>query len=352
MKNMPHNIYIHVPFCKSKCNYCAFMSWACANPDWTEYSDGICKEILQWAEKMPDTIVPTVFFGGGTPSLMPVDCFEKIIRTLKQNFILPKDAEITIEANPGTIDENKLKDFVQAGINRISIGVQSLSDEKLKFLGRRHSANDAIKLIQSAKKLNLRTSADFIYGLPNETVNDVILTCEQINQIGIEHCSLYELTIEPNTPFGKMNLNMPDNEIMADMYMAIKKTLTLPRYEVSNYATPGNECQHNLNIWDGGAYIGIGRGAAGRVCIDGIWYEQMGANQKFVAIDNETRAIEKLLMGMRTVCGCQLTDDVKKVIDIDWVKNNPELVQIQDGRIRATPNGLLILDDVTVNLVK
>ncbi|MBQ8686245.1 MAG: radical SAM family heme chaperone HemW [Alphaproteobacteria bacterium] len=352
MKNTPHNIYFHVPFCKSKCNYCAFLSWACATPDWDKYCDDICDEILYWANKMPNTDVPTVFFGGGTPSLMPAWCFEKIMQTLYNNFQVAHNAEITIEANPGTIDKNKLNDFISSGVNRISVGVQSLDDDKLRFLGRRHSADDAICLIRHAQNAKIRLSADFIYGLPGENVTDTIKTVEQINNLGLQHCSLYELTIEKNTPFGKMNLKMPDNETMAQMYNAIAENLTLKRYEVSNYATPGNECRHNLNIWDGGAYIGIGQGGAGRIHIDNVWYEQMGNYQHFSPIDDDTRAVEKILMGIRTVSGCQLTDDVKKVIYTDWVQAHPELVQIKDNRISATPQGMLILDDVVLKMVK
>ena len=352
MKNVPHNIYIHVPFCISKCKYCAFFSHACDAPDWDKYTSNICAEIDSWAKKMGRIDIPTVFFGGGTPSLMPVGQFEKILHTLQRNFNLVNNAEITIESNPGTLDKNKLNDFYSAGVNRLSVGVQSLDDEKLKFLGRRHNVTDAIRLLDTAQEMGLRVSADFIYGLPDDTVGDVINLCRQINALGLGHCSLYELTIEPNTPFGKMNLNMPDNETMAQMYMAIGDTLSLARYEVSNYARPGDECQHNLNIWDGQPYIGIGRGAAGRIFLDNIWYEQLGNGAQMDAISQDERATEMILTGMRTTRGCVLTTQTKNVIDMDWVRNNPNLVQINNNRISATPNGMLILDEVMVKLVK
>jgi oxygen-independent coproporphyrinogen-3 oxidase len=163
---------------------------------------------------------------------------------------------------------------------------------------------------------------------------------------------MYELTIEPNTPFGKMNLQMPDNETMAQMYLAIGDTLQLPRYEVSNHATPGNECVHNQNVWDGQPYLGIGRGAAGRILMDGVWYEQLGNNAQFEKMDDNARAIEMILTGMRTLRGCRLTDTIKNVIDMDWVRKNQSLVQINGDRISATPQGMLILDDLMVKLVK
>lgn len=283
---------------------------------------------------------------------MPVWCSEKIMNTIRADFNLLSGAEITLESNPGTLDENKLRGFCDAGVNRLSVGVQGLDDDKLKFLGRRHSVADALNLLRVAQGMGLRVSADFIYGLPGDTVADVIKLCNQINKLGLTHCSMYELTIEPDTPFGKMNLNMPDNETMAQMYLAIGDTLQLPRYEVSNHATPGNECKHNQNVWDGQPYLGIGRGAAGRILMDGVWYEQLGNNAQFEKMDDNARAIEMILTGMRTMRGCRLTDAIKNVIDMDWVRKNQSLVQINGDRISATPQGMLILDDLMVKLVK
>lgn len=352
MTSIAHNIYIHVPFCISKCNYCAFFSHACAAPDWNRYCNDICSEIAFWGQKLGKIDIPTVFFGGGTPSLMPIKAFERIITTIKNTFNLVTNAEITLESNPKTLTQEKLQDFYKNGMNRLSVGVQSLNEKKLQFLGRKHSAIDALKLIDDANSIGIRVSADFIYGLPDEKIDDVIGTCNQINKLGLKHCSLYELTIEANTPFGKMNLNMPDNDTMAQMYIAIADTLKLPRYEVSNYASEDQHCTHNENIWDGAPYIGIGIGAAGRVYCDNVWYEQLGAHKKFEAISENIRATEKIITGMRTKRGCQLTDDVKKNIDINWINNHTDLVKIKDNRICATDNGLLILDDILVNMVK
>lgn len=352
MKSAPHNIYIHVPFCISKCNYCAFFSQACNAPDWGKYTDEICDEIAHWGKMLGTPGVPTIFFGGGTPSLMPVKSFEKIINTIQKNFNLAQDSEITLESNPGTLDKEKLGEFKKIGMNRLSIGVQSLDDKKLQFMGRRHNVSDALNLIQSAQNMGLRVSADFIYGLPEDTEKTVIDLCRQINQIGLEHISMYELTIEENTPFGKMNLNMPSNKEMAKMYMAIDNHLNLPRYEVSNYCAPGQECQHNQNIWDGEPYIGIGRGAAGRILLDNTWHEQLGGGARFEKISNNVRATEMIMTGMRTIRGCHLTDMVKNVIDIDWVAQHPEYVKIRDECISATTQGMLILDDIIVNIIR
>ena len=245
-----------------------------------------------------------------------------------------------------------MSDFVLAGVNRLSVGVQSLKDEELLFLGRKHNVKQATDLLDIAKNMNLRVSADFIYGLPNHNEESIVDLCRRINNLDLKHVSMYELTIEKNTPFGKMNLNMPDNETMAKMYMEISEYLSLPRYEVSNYAIPGDECRHNQNIWNGDAYIGIGRGAAGRVMMDGIWYEQRGANELFEPISNETRAIEKILTGLRTMRGVKLTDDVKSKINFDWINSHKDLVEINNEYLHTTHQGLLILDDLTVDLIK
>lgn len=352
MKSPAHNIYIHVPFCMSKCNYCAFFSHACAKPDWDEYCTQICTEISKWGQKLGQINVPTVFFGGGTPSLMPTECVSRILDTIRQNFDLQDSAEITLESNPGTLNKDKLIQMQNIGINRLSVGVQSLDDERLKFLGRKHSAHDALNLIETAQSINIRVSADFIYGLPDDDAKYVANTCKQINSIGLKHCSLYELTIEENTPFGKMNLSMPTNDEMAQMYLTIADTLNLPRYEVSNYAVSGQECAHNQNVWDGQPYIGIGTGAAGRVYMNGTWYEQYGTSAQCTVMTREMRATEKIITGMRTIRGCELTDDVKNIIDMNWILAHDDLVQIFNNRIRATESGLLVLDDVTVNMVK
>lgn len=347
-----HNLYIHVPFCMSKCNYCAFYSFACQNPDWQKYADDICNELKFWADKFGKIKVPTIFFGGGTPSLMPVNIFEQIISCVNKHFVVEDDCEITLESNPGTLDKEKLYGFLHNGVNRLSVGVQSLKDKELEFLGRKHDVKTAVDLLGAAMNMGLRVNADFIYGLPNQKVSDVVNLCKQINELGLTHVSMYELTIEKNTPFGKMNLDMPDNEEMARMYNAIPENLLLPRYEVSNYAKIGEECRHNLNIWQGEPYVGIGRGAAGRVFFDGSWFEQRGNMELFEEISDDTRATEKILTGMRTMRGVHLIDDVKNKINFDWVNKHKDLVAIDDNYLHTTAKGLLILDDIMIDLIK
>ncbi len=350
--NYPHNLYIHVPFCLSKCKYCAFYSIACEKPDWKEYCQNICAEIKFWAEKLGKIKIPTIFFGGGTPSLMPVNVMEQILKTVSDNFEIDTDCEITIESNPKTIDSAKLSDFVSIGINRLSIGIQSLNDDELKFLGRRHNVKEALDLLTTAQNMKIRVSADFIYGLPGHNVKSVVNLCDEINKLGLEHVSMYELTIEENTPFGKMNLDMPNNETMAQMYTEIPNVLNLPRYEVSNYAVWGQECRHNKNIWNGEPYIGIGRAAAGRIYMNGVWYEQKGNNEFFEKMPNDMRAIEKIITGMRTVSGVMLDSDIKSQLNTNWILKHPELVVMDEKSLRATDAGMLILDDLIMEITK
>ena len=349
---MSHNIYIHVPFCIKKCQYCAFFSRACANPDWDEYARKIITEIRYFGDMLGKITVPTIFFGGGTPSLVPTDIFARIIDEIRGNFNLVTDAEITLESNPGTLSTTRLKEFCDAGVNRLSVGVQSFDDNKLQFLGRIHTTDDALRLINAGLNHGIRVSGDFIYGLPGENADDVIKTCKMINNLGISHCSMYELTIEENTPFGRMNLDMPPNETMAEMYMAIAENLKLSRYEVSNYAVPGHECRHNQNVWDGDAYIGIGDGAAGRIFTNGRWYEEVGGKKLLKPMTNDTRAIERIITGMRTKRGVLLDDDILHVMNIEFAKSHPNMLTFNGNRISATDNGLLILDDLITKLVK
>ena len=330
--SQPHNFYFHVPFCASKCNYCAFYSHACKNPDWNKYTDGIISEINFWHNKFGNIQIPTIFFGGGTPSLIPSANLAKIFEEIRNKFSVLPDCEISLEANPGTIDKNKLNEFKSIGINRLSVGVQSLDDEILKFLGRIHNSDQAIKLLNNAKDLGLNVSGDFMYSFPGQSVTDVKKLCTQINSLELNHCSVYELSIEPNTPFAKMQLQTPNNETMAQMYETIQENLNIPRYEVSNYTNPGFECKHNQNIWNGEPYIGFGDGACGRPLINNQWYEQLGNNQKLELISTRERAVEKIMTGMRTANGVKITDDIDNILNTEFINKNPDMVKIKNNK--------------------
>jgi oxygen-independent coproporphyrinogen-3 oxidase len=352
---IPHNLYIHVPFCASKCNYCAFYSTVCT-PDWAGFAAGIIRDIEYWSDRLGRPVVPTIFFGGGTPSLMPAEIFAQIMAAARAGFDIAPDAEITMEANPGTLDSTRLQEFSGIGINRISVGIQSLDDKVLKFLGRGHSADDARELVRAAQNLGLRVSGDFIYGLPGQNLCDVQKMCSDILDMGLSHASVYELSVEPETPFAKQKIQVPSNEAMAEMYQAVGERLAgvLPRYEISNYAASGHECRHNQNIWAGEPYIGIGPAAAGRVLIGGQWWEIESSKSKerrAQVMDNKTRAVEKVITGLRTVRGVKLGDDARSVIDWDFVSQNPKYFRQVSGALCIANEYLILLDGLLPKII-
>jgi len=336
------NLYIHVPFCVRKCNYCAFYS-ACPDViDWDGYVGEIFQQLNEF--QIDSYKIDTIFFGGGTPSLMPAKYAEKIIKKLR----LMPDAEWTLEANPKTINVNGLKDWKNLGLNRLSIGIQSFNDDDLKFLGRVHTVQDSMELLTGANDLGLRVSGDFIYGLPYQTVDDVRHLCAAINESGLKHASLYELTIEKGTPF--QNLPPVSEQLAAEMYQAIRDALKLQRYEVSNY---GELCRHNMNIWHGSEYIGVGESAAGRIIENGVWHETKIAGGRIVKskLTPRQRAVEVLMTGLRTMRGVQIANLPVDVISWDFVRQNPGHFTREEGLLRMTDSGILLLDCLLEGLI-
>ncbi|MDR2769890.1 MAG: coproporphyrinogen III oxidase family protein [Rickettsiales bacterium] len=333
------HLYIHVPFCVKKCNYCAFHSVECPVPDWDAYTAGILRQLDCF--KASDFEIDTVFFGGGTPSLLPPAQAGKIIGKLH----LARNAEFTLEANPKTLGSLELKDWKDFGINRLSIGMQSFDDDELRFLGRIHTVADSLALLDAARGLNLRTSMDFIYGLPGQTAADAEKMCEKINALGLPHASLYELSIEPGTKFA--NLIPPDDQNGAEMYDAIGRTLELPRYEVSNYGDP---CLHNAAVWRGEEYIGVGESASGRIMRSGSWLETKITNGRVEAgpLSARDRAREIAMTGLRTARGVPAC-----AAGINWpfAAANPQWFEWDGGSLRMTDSGLLLLDFLLKDIV-
>lgn len=264
-------IYIHWPFCKSKCPYCDFNSHVRESVDQERWKAALLAELGTMAEKTPNRRVTSVFFGGGTPSLMPTATAAALIEKIHALWPVASDIEITLEANPTSVEAHTFPDFKQAGINRVSLGVQSLNQQDLTFLGRHHSVEEALAAVELAAKTFSRYSFDLIYARPNQTLAAWEKELRQaLNYVG-SHLSLYQLTIEENTAFhhayaqGKFAL--PDDALSADLYElteTILKSKSLLPYEVSNYAVPGEESRHNLAYWRSDDYIGIGPGAHGR----------------------------------------------------------------------------------------
>ncbi len=259
------SVYIHIPFCRRKCNYCAFYSKVSGKVERENYVDALVKEIENRAK---GENVSTIYFGGGTPSILSLNLLEKILAAVFKNFEVDPAAEITIEANPGTVSKNSLKSLRKIGFNRISLGVQSFNDEILKTLGRIHDSETAIESIFLAKNFFENVGFDLMQGLPDQTIEDVKRDLKFVSELNPEHISLYELEIDEGTKFYELNeyeeLNLPGEEICAEMYDLICDTLPkfgYRHYEISNFAKPGFESRHNSGYWTGRKYFGFGAAA-------------------------------------------------------------------------------------------
>ncbi|HOO50139.1 MAG TPA: radical SAM family heme chaperone HemW [Alphaproteobacteria bacterium] len=319
---MSFGIYIHWPFCKSKCPYCDFNSHVSQSIDIELWRAAYLKSLAYGAGKTPDRIVESVFFGGGTPSLMPPDLVADILAAIQRHWRVANDWEVTLEANPTSFEIEKFEAFRAAGVNRVSIGVQSLYEGDLKFLGREHSPDQARFAISEAQKIFDRTSFDLIYARPNQTVEAWRRELDEALSLSKGHLSLYQLTIEKGTPFftrhARKEFTIPEQDLAADLYDVTQEVLEqagMPAYEVSNHAVLGQESRHNLIYWQYGEYLGIGPGAHGRVVLDGqrystrdhrapdIWLERVSQTSNGLqgqeALTLEAQFQECLMMGMR-----------------------------------------------------
>ena len=266
-------IYVHIPFCKQKCLYCDFASYACfGEREMRAYTDALCHEIEVRADEAAKVAAgATIYFGGGTPSVLPMDCIEHIVATLKACSFWQEPAEATIEVNPGTADLLKLKRLRAAGFDRISFGVQSLQDEELRTIGRIHSASEALQAIEMAKLAGFkRISCDLIYGLPGQSLASLEDTVGRLIKTGIEHMSIYGLIVEEGTPLERLvdegKMLLPDEDLTADMYELVQDKLAqagFERYEISNYAKNGQYSRHNTVYWQYHPYIAFGAAACG-----------------------------------------------------------------------------------------
>lgn len=270
-------IYIHWPYCLSKCPYCDFNSHVTDTIDHGQWAEAYAREIA-WVAGRQDASPPvnTIYFGGGTPSLMAPATVERVLETVSRHWQLAADVEITLEANPTSVEMDKMQAFASTGVNRVSLGVQSLREEALSFLGRRHSASQAREALQAVARYFDRFSIDLIYARLGQSLADWEHELQEALDMGTTHISLYQLTIEPGTPFfGRHNRGefmLPPESVAADLYDLTRRRCAeagLIDYEVSNYARPGLESRHNLIYWRYGEYAGIGPGAHGRLLSGG-----------------------------------------------------------------------------------
>lgn len=263
------SLYIHIPFCQSKCGYCSFSSWPGLETIHDRYIQAVLKELSEAAKTYDGGQLSTIFFGGGTPTVLPASQLQKILNCCGQLFGMEKGAEITLEANPGTIDREKLGELKAAGFSRISIGVQSFRDEDLQVLGRCHTASEAVAAFRDARAAGFdNISLDLMYGLPKQSVESWRQNLAKVMALGPEHISMYQLTVEEDTPFfvleGKGMLELPADEAiiaMDDLNLHICRAEGYDWYEVSNFARPGYRCRHNLNYWHNEQYLAAGAGA-------------------------------------------------------------------------------------------
>ncbi|HCU06170.1 MAG TPA: coproporphyrinogen III oxidase [Holosporales bacterium] len=335
-------LYIHWPFCVSKCPYCDFNSHVHRSINEQGWLNALLKTLHYYHNLTKNHNLTTIFFGGGTPSLMHPSTVEKVINTACNLWgKTPQDLEITLEANPNSVEVNNFKNLKQAGVNRVSVGVQSFNTENLKFLGRNHSPAEAIKAIETGIDIFDNFSFDLIYALPLQTISEWEAELKSAMAFNTKHLSLYQLTIEPNTAFYKQyergDWQLPSHDNSNDMYNLTEEILStkgLKPYEISNYAVPGFESKHNLTYWRYNDFIGVGPGAHGRIKIDGTthalkqysspvkWFDSVQNDdnpgcEENLPLTEEAVFEERLIMGMRLKEQITITNDNLTFVNVE-----------------------------------
>ncbi|EPX82647.1 Radical SAM family enzyme [Salipiger mucosus DSM 16094] len=271
-------LYVHWPFCEAKCPYCDFNSHVVSFVDQDRWAAALASEIRRYGALTEGRVLNSIYFGGGTPSLMTPETVDTVLRAAREHWAWANDIEITLEANPRSVEAGRFEGFARAGVNRVSLGVQALRPDDLRRLGRLHDVDEAMTAFDIAKQTFGRVSFDLIYARQGQSLQDWEVELREALDHAADHLSLYQLTIEQGTAFwdraraGKLR-GLPDEDLSADMYIAtqeICEAAGVPAYEVSNHAAPGAESRHNLVYWRGGDYVGVGPGAHGRVTLDGV----------------------------------------------------------------------------------
>lgn len=373
-------IYIHWPFCAAKCPYCDFNSHVRHQKvDQVRFTAAFLKEMERMRSLSGPKTVTSIFLGGGTPSLMDPSTVGALLDGVAKYWTMPRGIEITMEANPTSVEAERFRGYRAAGVNRVSLGVQALNDADLKFLGRMHSVEDALKAVKLAREIFPRMSFDLIYARPNQTIAAWEEELKQAISYAVDHLSLYQLTIEEGTPFFGLHkagkIITPDEEHAAQLYEATQEITEregMPAYEVSNHAKPGAESRHNLTYWRYGDYAGIGPGAHGRLTRGHdkmatvtekhpeTWLERVEKDgdgmieQDLLGPDEQSD--ELLLMGLRLREGV----DLARWQQLSGRDPDPEREQfllehgfierLGNSRLRCTPKGMLVLDAVVADL--
>lgn len=372
-------LYIHIPFCVKKCAYCDFLSGPADHEHKRKYLDALLKEIQSYKknQQISDYIVTSIFFGGGTPSIFPGEWICQIMDAVRETFTLTADAEITIEANPGTVDEEKLNLYKEAGINRISFGCQSADNEELKRLGRIHTWEAFLDSYAMARTYGFdNINVDLMSGLPGQTVSSWEETLKKVIRLEPEHISAYSLIVEEGTPFYEMadKLNLPDEDAERTMYERTGEMLKkhgYEQYEISNYAKDGYACQHNIGYWTGRAYLGLGLGASS------LFEEKRFSNtddmteyleqshqietlrRDIMMLTKENQMEEYMILGLRMNQGVSEAEFEKRFkISIDTVYgeilNKYEQsghLQRKQGRVSFTRKGISVSNPILAELL-
>ncbi len=374
-------LYLHWPFCASKCPYCDFNSHVRDGVDQRRWLEAFTRELERARRDTQGRTIETIFFGGGTPSLMEPEMVGRLLEEVGRRWRVANDLEVTLEANPGSVDAARFRDFRAAGVNRLSVGVQSLRDDDLRALGRLHDAASARRAVETATAHFDRVSLDLIYARQKQSPEAWERELREAIALGTRHLSLYQLTIEDGTAFGERFrrgrlLDLPDEETQVRLYELTQRLCAeagLPAYEISNHASPGEAARHNLIYWNSGDYLGIGPGAHGRLTLKGTrhatqqhrdpmaWLSAaegaQGATCVYEALSAEDRIAEFVLMGLRLGSGVSL----ERLEGLGGALTEAEvgalaalgLVEtLADQRIlRVTQRGRLLLDRITARLL-
>jgi putative oxygen-independent coproporphyrinogen III oxidase len=373
-------VYVHWPFCLSKCPYCDFNSHVRREPiDEERFLRAFHKEIAMTAERVRGRTVSTIFFGGGTPSLMQPATIAGVLNSIARQWRVAPDAEITLEANPTSVEATRFRGYRTAGVNRVSLGVQALDDRALAELGRMHTAREALDAVGIARSVFDRYSFDLIYARPHQEPKAWASELTRALGEAGEHLSLYQLTIEQDTPYAALHaagkLKTPGDDAARALYDTTQEVCAahgLPAYEISNHARPGGECRHNLVYWRAQDYAGIGPGAHGRLTIDGerhatatekrpeAWLKLVETQGHGLVTDDvlvrDENADEFLLMGLRLAEGIDLgryTAIAGRTIDpsrIAMLREHGLIESTPEGRLRVTLPGFPVLDAVVADL--
>ena len=374
----PLGIYVHIPFCRSKCQYCDFYSLACKDDSLMDsYLDAVCAHIKEAGALAPGYKVDSVYFGGGTPSYFGADALAIILTTIRRNFDVTGDAEITFEANPDSVSDRLLHRLRAEGFNRVSLGVQDDHDEMLKKLGRPHTYSQAVTAYHRIRKEGFRNvSIDLMYGLPGQDLQDWQETLDNVLRLNPEHVSCYALKIEEGTPFAGMKeiLNLPEDDVQADMYLAAVETLRgrgFRQYEISNFCRKGLVSRHNMKYWTGGEYLGFGPSASSdfagkrftlkrdlQAYISGI-RDGGDIMEEMEEIPTRERAGEYLMLRLRTSLGIDAQEYEKTFLlpfapleeVLEKQRRFFHATQTDTGRWVLTPKGYLVSNDIITDLL-